>query len=148
MSGRTPLTRVSPSRSETPEPARPGSPELTGIPLFEFAEDSSTSPPAGPTVPFGVFTASQVADRRSALPLQEVDWAQVVTLRKEASSSITDQTQDYIAESGRPMPTEDRLLMGRATIRHVVADHVRALHRDGAALWSTDTEFAYVHAMA
>jgi type IV secretory pathway ATPase VirB11/archaellum biosynthesis ATPase len=45
------------------------------------------------------------------------------------------------------MSAQDRLLMGRAIISRVVADHVRALHRDGAALWSTDTEFGYARAV-
>lgn len=74
---------------------------------------------------------------------EQVDWGQVVVLRKEASELITDQTQDYMAEFGRPMPAEDRLLMGRSVIRRVVADHVRALHREGEALWSAETEYAY-----
>ncbi len=78
---------------------------------------------------------------------EEVDWGQVVALRKEASELITEQTQDYIAETGRPMPAEDRLLMGRSVIRRVVSDHVRALHRDGEALWSAETEFGYVQAV-
>ncbi|QGN35708.1 CpaF family protein [Microlunatus sp. Gsoil 973] len=80
------------------------------------------------------------ADRRA-----EVDWAQVVQLRKEASEVITAETQSYLTEHGRPMPAEDRLLMGRAIIRRVVNDHVRALHREGSALWSPETERTYAH---
>ena len=37
--------------------------------------------------------------------------------------------------------------MGRAIIRRVVGDHVRALHRDGAELWSPAQEQAYVTAV-
>ena len=37
--------------------------------------------------------------------------------------------------------------MGRAIIRRVVGDHVRALHRDGAELWSPTQEQAYVTAV-
>lgn len=122
-------------------------PDLSSIPLFED-EEATTAVPSPPrrSATFGVYAADQVTDRR-ALPLAEVDWGQVVSLRKEASSAITDETQDFVAETGRPMPTEDRRLMGRAIIRRVVADHVRALHRDGAALWSTGTELAYVQAV-
>lgn len=75
---------------------------------------------------------------------QDVDWGQVVALRQAASELITEETQAFIAETGRPMPAEDRLLMGRALIRRVVHDHVRALHREGAALWSTETEWSYI----
>ncbi|MBA8793599.1 Flp pilus assembly CpaF family ATPase [Friedmanniella endophytica] len=76
-----------------------------------------------------------------------MDWPRVVLLRKEASERITEQTQAHLADLGRPMPTEDRLLMGRAVIRRVVADHVRALHREGEALWSAETEQSYVRAV-
>ncbi|MCW2803242.1 MAG: type secretion system ATPase subunit [Propionibacteriaceae bacterium] len=148
MSPRTPVTRSPASPQAAPESRAPDHAaadhrSLTGVPLFDMSDDPPTvRPVAVQRAPFGVY----VADRR-VLPIQEVDWAQVVVLRKESSSAITDQTQAYIAESGRPMPAEDRLLMGRAIIRRVVADHVRALHRDGAALWSTDTEFRYVQAV-
>lgn len=110
---------------------QPGSPSA-GDPFDHFREppDLRSVPPEPP--------------RRSA---QQVDWGQVVVLRKEASELITDQTQDYMAESGRPMPAEDRLLMGRSVIRRVVSDHVRALHREGEALWSSETEYAYAQAV-
>src|SRR4051794_7971944 len=78
---------------------------------------------------------------------REVDWPQVVLLRKTASEVITGETQAYLSEHGRPMPAEDRLLMGRAVIRRVVNDHVRALHREGAALWSPETERTYAQAV-
>ncbi|HET9873244.1 MAG TPA: CpaF/VirB11 family protein [Propionibacteriaceae bacterium] len=133
---------------------REGFDELAEIPLFRRAEDVPGPEHGGPGqtvlgqtgMTFGIYTPDQVSERR-ALPLQDVDWAQVVALRKAASSAITDETQAYIAESGRPMPSEDRLLMGRAIISRIVADHVRALHREGAELWSTDTEFAYIRAV-
>jgi pilus assembly protein CpaF len=77
----------------------------------------------------------------------EVDWQQVVLLRKAASELITAETQAFLSEHGRPMPSEDRLLMGRAIIGRVVHDHVRALHRVGAALWSPETEQRYARAV-
>ncbi len=76
-----------------------------------------------------------------------MDWSQVVLLRKQASEVITGETQAYLSEHGRQMPAEDRLLMGRAVIRRVVNDHVRALHREGAALWSPETEQTYARAV-
>lgn len=76
-----------------------------------------------------------------------VDWGQVVLLRKRASEQITDETQKYLTDVGEPMPSEDRLLMGRSVIRRTVNDHVRSLHREGAALWSPETEFDYVQAV-
>jgi type IV secretory pathway ATPase VirB11/archaellum biosynthesis ATPase len=45
------------------------------------------------------------------------------------------------------MPAADRLLMGRAIIRRAVNDHVRALHREGSALWSPETEQIYAQAV-
>ncbi|QDP94717.1 type II/IV secretion system ATPase subunit [Microlunatus elymi] len=77
----------------------------------------------------------------------EVDWAQVVLLRKQASEQITAESQAHLAENGRAMPAEDRLLMGRAVIGRVVNAHVRALHREGAALWSPQTERHYVRVL-
>ena len=78
---------------------------------------------------------------------RDVDWSQVIALRKSASEMITDETQSYLSEHGRPMPSDDRLLMGRAVIKRVVNDHVRALHREGAALWSPETERSYSQAV-
>jgi hypothetical protein len=120
---------------------------LDAVPLFASIAETPSLQRSAPSPAFGVYAADQIVDRR-ALASQEVDWHQVVALRKVASSAITDQTQTYIAQSGRPMSAQDRLLMGRAIISRVVADHVRALHRDGAALWSTDTEFGYVRTEA
>jgi Flp pilus assembly CpaF family ATPase len=77
----------------------------------------------------------------------EVDWGQVVLLRKVASELITGETQAHLSENARPMPAADRLLMGRAIIRRVVNDHVRALHREGSALWSPETEQTYAQAV-
>ena len=42
---------------------------------------------------------------------------------------------------------DDRMLLGRAIIKRVVGDHVRTLHREGADLWSTAQEQAYVRAV-
>ena len=60
---------------------------------------------------------------------------------------ITDETEAEARRTGRPLTPEDRLLFGRAIIRRIVSDHVRALHREGADLWSTEREHAYVVAV-
>ena len=72
---------------------------------------------------------------------------QVVELRRRASEAITEEAAEQPRSTGRPLTGDDRLLMGRATIRRVVGDHVRALHRDGAELWSPAQEQAYVTAV-
>ncbi|WP_231920346.1 CpaF family protein [Microlunatus soli] len=92
-------------------------------------------------------TMSVREQRRRVDWTSAVDWSQVVSLRKAASEVITGESQAYLTENGRPMPAEDRLLMGRSVIRRVVNDHVRALHRDGAALWSPETERTYAQAV-
>jgi type IV secretory pathway ATPase VirB11/archaellum biosynthesis ATPase len=60
---------------------------------------------------------------------------------------ITDEIQEQTGANGRPFGGDDRLLLGRALIRRVVADHVRSLHRSGAELWSPIQEEAYVTAV-
>ncbi|WP_420827698.1 CpaF family protein [Microlunatus panaciterrae] len=117
------------------------------MPIFVDPPEAPASGPAIAPSGFGTFRASELHDRRRALPREQVDWAQVVLLRKEASELITTETQQFLADTGNPMPQEDRLLLGRALIRRVVADHVRVLHREGAALWSTETELGYVQAV-
>ncbi|HWJ54411.1 MAG TPA: CpaF/VirB11 family protein, partial [Propionibacteriaceae bacterium] len=60
---------------------------------------------------------------------------------------ITEEAAHQQRSTGRPLTGDDRLLLGRATIRRIVGDHVRALHRDGAELWSPAQEQAYVTAV-
>ncbi|HEY9290532.1 MAG TPA: CpaF/VirB11 family protein [Microlunatus sp.] len=105
---------------------------------------STWTEPGDSPLPSG--TEPRSSSRRTAWA-GEVDWAEVVLLRKEASQLITAETQTYLTDNGRAMPAEDRVLMGRAVIGRVVSDHVRALHREGAALWSPQTERDYVRAL-
>ncbi len=81
------------------------------------------------------------------LPSGSLDWSQVVELRRRASEAITAENEHEQRRSGRSLSGDDRLLMGRSIIRRVVGDHVRALHRDGAELWSPAQEQAYVTAV-
>lgn len=75
------------------------------------------------------------------------DWGQVAELRRRASELITEESGRTQQATGRPVTGDDRLLMGRSLIRRVVSDHVRALHRDGAELWSPEAEQTYVAAV-
>jgi pilus assembly protein CpaF len=126
---------------------------LDRVPIFVDYEDEVASPRTA-SVPqpnagndFGVFTANELDHARTALPARPVDWDQVVELRRRASAAITERSEDQLRELGRPLTGDDRLLMGRAVIARIVADHVRALHREGADLWSTAQEHAYVQAV-
>jgi pilus assembly protein CpaF len=144
-------------------------PALEDVPIFGVPNEGSLAslgqPSRSPWVSTGLRLPTEAGDaaddhRRpngSAAPILErdrrsdwpgaVDWAQVVVLRKEASELISGESQSYRSEHGRPMPAADRLLMGRAIIRRVVNDHVRALHREGSALWSPETERTYAQAV-
>ena len=100
---------------------------------------------------FGIFSRDQVRDRLSMTRLDPppggLDWGQVVELRRRASETITEEAAHQARATGRPLSQDDRVLMGRAIIRRVVGDHVRALHREGAELWSPTQEQAYVTAV-
>lgn len=96
---------------------------------------------------FGVFTEAEVVEFADQLSDDLIEWQQVVGLRRRASEAITDESDAEARRSGRPLTKEDRILLGRAVIRRVVGDHVRALHREGADLWSTERELAYVQAV-
>lgn len=138
--------------------AAASAPALESVPIFgsdDLGVGSAGHPGGSTPSPWlrtgGIRTdpdrGQQAYDRerpvRAANRAAEVDWAQVVLLRKEASELITGETQSYLSEHGRPMPAEDRRLMGRAIIKRVVNDHVRSLHREGSALWSPETERTY-----
>ena len=96
---------------------------------------------------YGTFTGDQLRAARAVLPVANLDWMQVVELRRRASEEITSEGEYEQRSTGRPLSGDDRLLMGRAIIRRVVGDHVRALHREGAELWSPAQEQAYVTAV-
>jgi len=123
---------------------------LTEIPMLtEYEEELSAPPPAidPDGEPFGVYSAAELRSSRASLPRSDLDWTQVVDLRRRASEIITDEATEYAQSTGRPLSDEDRLLLGRSIIRRVVGDHVRSLHRSGAELWSPAQEEAYVTAV-
>jgi Flp pilus assembly CpaF family ATPase len=128
---------------------------LAKIPVFAAYEDESASSPVpdaasvrGDRRPaFGIYSARELDGARDALPAADIDWTKVVELRRLASAAITEESEDHLRNAGAPLVGDDRLLMGRAIIKRVIGDHVRTLHREGADLWSTAQEQAYVHAV-
>ena len=131
-------------------------PALDEIPILADLDDPDQAPRL--TVDrsrlidgFGIFSRDDVRDRlshtRADPPDGRLDWSQVVELRRRASEAITEEAASQLRSTGRPLTGDDRLLMGRAIIRRIVGDHVRALHRDGAELWSPAREQAYVTAV-
>ncbi|HMI34057.1 MAG TPA: secretion protein, partial [Propionibacteriaceae bacterium] len=127
---------------------------LTEIPMLAEYEAELAAPTAEPAAdnaarghPFGIYSSHELRSSRTQWPTSDLDWAQVVELRRRASEMITDEIQEHVGRHGRPLGTDDRLLLGRAIIRRVVADHVRSLHRSGAELWSPTQEEAYVTAV-
>ena len=128
---------------------------LRDIPMFvEYDKDLSrpvvvaapSTTPRDPR-PFGIYSSEELRSSPAVWPADDLDWAQVVDLRRRASEIITDEAEEYARSSGRSLAGEDRLLLGRAIIRRVVGDHVRSLHRGGAELWSPAQEEAYVTAV-
>jgi pilus assembly protein CpaF len=96
---------------------------------------------------YGAFRREDLRAAAVPLPTAELDWPQVVQLRRRASEEIAGESEHQLRTTGTPITGDDRLLLGRSVIRRVVADHVRTLHREGAALWSPDQEQAYVAAV-
>ena len=133
-----------------------GPPPLASVPLFGTA-------PAG----LGTYTAAELRDRgfRHGSPAQpgstpdtespapstrtvlRVDWELVVALRKAATAEISDNTQAWAAQHGRPMPDVDRRLMGRSVIRQIVRNHAEQLTATGQELWPIDLERTYARAV-
>jgi pilus assembly protein CpaF len=127
---------------------------LSDIPMLAEYDKELSKPPANPGPrtttnhqPFGVYRSAELRSSHAQLPSGDLDWAQVVDLRRRASEIITDEAEEYARSSGRPLTSEDRLLLGRSIVRRTVADHVRSLHRGGAELWSPAQEEAYVTAV-
>lgn len=78
---------------------------------------------------------------------EQVDWQQVVQLRRQASELITENSQHWAGEHGRPMSADDRRMMGRSVIRTVVREHAQRLSETGAQLWPLGLEQAYAAAV-
>ncbi|HEY6666011.1 MAG TPA: CpaF/VirB11 family protein [Propionibacteriaceae bacterium] len=127
---------------------------LTDIPMFAEYDKELSKPAANPAPsmttnhqPVGIYSSAEIRSSYAQFPAGDLDWAQVVDLRRQASEIITDEAEEYARSSGRTLTSEDRLLLGRSIVRRTVADHVRSLHRGGAELWSPIQEEAYVTAV-
>jgi type IV secretory pathway ATPase VirB11/archaellum biosynthesis ATPase len=95
----------------------------------------------------GQLSREQLVAARPDLLTAELDWRQVAELRRRASEVITEESGRQQRPGGASLTSEDRLLLSRSVIRRVVADHVRAVHRAGAELWSPAQEQTYVTAV-
>ena len=95
----------------------------------------------------GALVREPAAASRPDLLGAGLDWRQVGDLRRRASEVITEEGEHQQRASGAPLGGDDRVLLARSVIRRVVADHVRALHRAGAELWSPAREQTYVTAV-
>jgi pilus assembly protein CpaF len=126
-------------------------PSLDQVPVLidVAAEDGWSATPAGhapPRAGAGRLSRAEVAARPDLLA-SDLDWGQVAELRRRASEVITEESSHQQRAGGRILGPDDRLLLGRSVIRRVVGDHVRALHRAGAELWSSAQEQIYVTAV-
>ena len=136
---------------EPAAPAGASAPALDEIPLFvESVVDAgpASSPGARRVLQsYGAFRRDDLRAATLPLPTGDLDWSVVVQLRRRASEEIAGESEHQLRTAGSPITGDDRLLLGRSVIRRVVADHVRTLHREGAALWSPAQEQAYVEAV-
>ena len=128
-------------------------PSLADVPLLREYAGADTAPvdvrlATGPgAAALGAVPAATLARVRPDLLAAQLDWAQVAELRRRASELISEETDHQRRLSGRPLGADDRLLLGRAVIRRVVGDHVRALHCSGSELWSAEQERVYAAAV-
>lgn len=120
---------------------------LDQIPVLADYDRAGSSSDAAPSLTVTTVPASAAARWRARRPGAGLDWGQVAELRRRASELITEESAVAQQRTGRPMSGDDRVLMGRSMIRRVVSDHIRALHRDGAELWSPEAEQTYVAAV-
>jgi type IV secretory pathway ATPase VirB11/archaellum biosynthesis ATPase len=101
----------------------------------------------GVPAPIASLPRDRLVGVRPDLLTVELDWRQVAELRRRASEIITEEGEQQQRAGGGPLAADDRLLLSRSVIRRVVGDHVRALHRAGAELWSPVQEQTYVRAV-
>lgn len=133
--------------SSGPEDERAAGPTLVAVPLINELGQDRPDQPGTPPALRSAFPASEVAEFGVGVAPSMINWPTVVELRRQVSAMITEESVAESTRTGRPVQGDDRLLLGRSVIRRVVGDHVRALHRDGASLWSRAQEEQYVAAL-
>src|SRR6186997_1342259 len=99
---------------------------LADIPMLTEYDAELAKPVSRPV---GVYSSDELRSSGANIPTDDLDWSQVVDLRRRVSEMIADEAEEYAKSSGRALTSADRLLLGRSIIRHAVADHVRSLHR-------------------
>jgi type IV secretory pathway ATPase VirB11/archaellum biosynthesis ATPase len=125
-------------------------PSLAEVPLLSDLDAEPVVVAAAAAAPaplLGVVPLNGLSRAEAGRLSAPLDWGLVAELRRRASETITDEAEHQQRSTGRPLLSDDRLLLGRAVIRRVVADHVRTLHRGGAELWSPLQEATYVGAV-
>ena len=99
---------------ETTAPDPPAA--LDGIPLLRDLDEPESSRDDGPPLTvtrtrlsngYGSFTADELRRTRALLPLTELDWSQVVELRRRTSEAITEEAA-LSAEIHWPTPDRRR----------------------------------------
>ena len=123
-----------------------GTPAAVAPPHLKLADALTALPP---------FTDAELASRetRHGRPARRgsrpdaIDWQVVVQLRRQASEQIAENSQHWAGEHGRPMPADDRRMMGRSVIGSVVREHAGRLTQSGEQLWELATEQAVAAAV-
>ncbi len=123
--------------------ARPAA-ELPRVNLVDAL--TALTPRVMPEVQDRVVSGSRLVQRREQVE-PDVDWQLVVTLRRLASEQISENSQHWASENGRPMPDDDRRMMGRSVIRTIVREHAERLGQSGEQLWPLALERAYATAV-
>ncbi len=100
-----------------------------------------------PTAPTFTPAPQPPSPRRAEREDADVDWALVVTLRREAAEEIAAAATRWQVEQGQPMPEEDTRVRARSIIRSCVHARARQLSDDGEALWSVALEQRYADAV-
>lgn len=94
-----------------------------------------------PAAPHHQDTPTRIGENR--LDSETVDWAEVVVMRRRASERMTDSFTAWEAENRRPLPSEDRRMLGRSVIGQIVRERAEELASSGRALWSPVDEANY-----
>lgn len=119
---------------------------VADLPRLQLAEALTTlTPPIAPAG-FRLQPARRSSVRRREAS-GEIDWQVVVHLRRQASELITGNSQHWASEQGRPMPADDRRMMGRSVIRTVVREHAQRLSQAGEQHWALSVEQGYAGAV-
>ena len=125
---------------------RGGTRVVSGSPPPQLVDLLTALDPAAETASALSETRSTQSPKRASM-LEAVDWQLVIQLRRSASEQIAENSHHWAGEHGRPMPADDRRMMGRSVIGTVVRDYAGRLTQTGEQLWELATEQAYAAAV-